>query len=156
MSPDARKMGRQNLDRQLANFSRLASGVARPSRGWIRAIREALGMTSAQFAKRMGVSQPRAVNIERAEAGHTITLDTLERAAQALDCRLVYTFVPRAPLETLVDEQATRAARAQLEQTRHSMALEAQSLESRDDAEMLKRLAEKLLQKSNSKIWEDK
>ncbi len=100
-------VARRQLDKRL-NLLRNMKGLARPSRGWIKAIREALGMTTAQLAKRIGVSQPRAVAIEKAEAESAITLNSLERAARALDCRLVYALVPRDPLEELVSARAQR------------------------------------------------
>lgn len=155
MPPDSRKMARQNLDRRFASISNI-DDFTRPSRGWIKAIREALGMTAAQFGERLGVSQPRALAIEQAEARNAITLDTLERAAQALGCRLVYTLVPHEPLETVVKNQSLTFARAQLERTRHTMALEAQTLERSDDGEMLLRMARGLAEKSSSKIWGNK
>lgn len=154
MSPDSRKMARQNLDRRFASIGNI-DDFARPSRGWIKAIREALGMTAAQFGQRLGVSQPRALAIEQAEARNAITLDTLERSAQALGCRLVYTLVPREPLEAIVKKQSLAAAKKQLERTRHTMALEAQSLERDDDQDMVLRLARALTEKSGSKIWEE-
>lgn len=153
MSPDARTMARQNLDRRLAGIGK-REHFARPSRGWIKAIREALGMTAEQFGQRLGVSQQRALAIEQAEVRNAITLDTLERSAQALGCRLVYTLVPHEPLETMVENQSLAAARKQLERTRHTMALEAQSLEREDDKDMVLRLARALAEKSGSKIWE--
>ncbi len=64
--------------------------LARPHRGWVKAIREALGMTTAQFAQRMGVSQPRTTELEQAEIEDKITLGTLRRAAEAMNCTLVY------------------------------------------------------------------
>ena len=154
MSPDARKMARQNLDRRFASIGNI-DDFSRPSRGWIKAIREALGMTAAQFGQRLGVTQQRALAIEHAEARNAITLDTLERSAQALGCRLVYTLVPNAPLEAMVKNQSLEAAKKQLERTRHTMALEAQSLERTDDHDMLLRLARALTEKSGSKIWEE-
>lgn len=154
MSPDSRKMARQNLDRRFASIGNI-DDFARPSRGWIKAIREALGMTAAQFGQRLGVSQPRALAIEQAEARNAITLDTLERSAQALGCRLVYTLVPHEPLEAIVKNQSLAAAKKQLERTRHTMALEAQSLDRTDDRDMLLRLARALTEKSGSKIWEE-
>jgi predicted DNA-binding mobile mystery protein A len=147
-------MARQNLDRRFASIGNI-DDFARPSRGWIKAIREALGMTAAQFGHRLGVSQPRALAIEQAEARNAITLDTLERSAQALGCRLVYTLVPHEPLEAMVKSQSLAAAKKQLERTRHTMALEAQSLERTDDRDMLLRLARALTEKSGSKIWEE-
>ena len=66
----------EQLDRKLAALRPFLSTL-RPERGWLRAIRQALGMTTAQLAKRLDVSQPRIVEIEKGEADRTITLKSL-------------------------------------------------------------------------------
>ena len=66
-----------------------------PVRGWIKALREALGMSTAQLAKRLGIKQPSLVALEQSEAKGTIELATLRRVAEALDCTLVYALVPK-------------------------------------------------------------
>ncbi len=149
-----RATARRQLDKRL-NILRDSNAFIRPPHGWIKAIRESLGMTTAQFAKRLGVSQPRAVAIQKAETKGSITLDTLERAAHALDCSLVFTLVPRKPLEDLVEERATLLAKKYLATTRHSMSLEAQNVDKEDEVEQLNHLRKKLLEKAGSKIWED-
>lgn len=68
-------------------------------------------MTAAQLAKRLGVSQQRALVIEQAETSGSITLASLARAADALDCELIYAVVPRTSLERLVEDRAARLAR---------------------------------------------
>src|SRR5258708_19567944 len=70
-----------------------------PVRGWIQAVREALGMTTAQLAKRLRVKQPSVVAFEQSEAKGTIELATLRRVAEALDCTLLYTPLPQMPLQ---------------------------------------------------------
>ncbi len=149
-----RVTARYQLDKRL-NSLRYSDIFARPPRGWIKAIREALGMTTAQLGKRLGVSQPRAVKIENTETKGSITLDSLERAAHALDCRLVYALVPRKPLDELVAERAERLAKKRLESTRHSMALEGQGVETTDEQEQLKRMIQSLLDKAGSELWKD-
>ena len=154
MRAQDRPQARRQLDKRL-NALRNTDGFAKPPRGWIKAIREALGMTTAQLAKRIGVSQPRVVEIEKFEVSGSLTLDSLERAANALDCRLVYALVPRKPLETLVEEHASAVAKRRLGRTAHSMALEAQSVERDDEQEQFKALAAELAEKSGSALWEE-
>jgi len=152
MRPNERVSARQQLDKRLNSLRK--NNFARPSRGWIKAIREALGMTTAQLGRRIGVSQPRAVAIEQAEKAGTITLDSLERAARALDCELVYALVPRKPLEDMAEERALALAKQRLARTRHSMALEDQGVAAADEQEQLKRLARQLLEKPGSALWD--
>lgn len=154
MRPEDREAARRQLDKRLSPLLN-ADALTRPPRGWVKAIREALGMTTAQLAKRLGVSQPRVVGIEQAEVKGAITLDSLKRAAHALDCRLVYALVPRKPLDVLVEERATRLAGKRLESTRHTMALEAQALDAGDEDEQRKRLIRRLIEQAGSELWDD-
>ena len=154
MRAQDRATARRQLDKRL-NLLRKKELFARPPRGWIKAIRESLGMTTRQFARRIGIVQSRAVDIEKAEVKGSITLDSLERAARALDCELVYVLVPRNPLQTMVEERANRVAKRRLKQAAHSMALEDQSVTEEDTEEQVKELARQLAQKSGSALWED-
>src|SRR5258708_3892029 len=95
----------EQLDRRFSELKPLAKS-ARPSRGWIRAIREALGMTTAQLAKRLQVHQPRVIELEKGEATGNITVRSLERAAEALGCKLIYLLVPHEPLTKTIEERA--------------------------------------------------
>ena len=154
MRAEDRASARRQLDKRLSLLQNTEL-LARPPRGWLKAIREALGMTTAQLGKRLGVVQSRAVAIEQAEAKGTITLNSLEKAAHALDCRLVYALVPRNPLNDLVTERAKSLSKQRLESTRHSMALEAQSVDAADEQEQLKRMVQRLLDKAGSELWEE-
>ncbi len=154
MRAQERDSARKKLDKRL-NILQNADVLARPPRGWIKAIREALGMTTAQLGKRLGVSQPRVLGIEKAEVAGSITLESLTRAARALDCRVVYAIVPRKPLESLVEDRARELAKQRLRATSHSMALENQRVDEADEQEHLERLVQKLLDQPGSALWED-
>ena len=103
-----------------------------PPRGWIKAIRSALGMTTAQLASRLGVKQPSVVALEQSEARGSIELATLRRVAEALDCTLVYALVPKRPLESTVRARARAFVRWRLAPVEHSMLLENQHVKDRD------------------------
>ena len=154
MHPKDRALARRQLDKRLSPL-RDTQSLARPPRGWIRAIREALGMTSKQLGMRLGVSQPRATKIEQAEREGAITLDTLRRAARAMDCQLVYAFIPRRPLQELVEERARSRAKSILDATAHSMALEDQRADADTDRAQLEQLNRELAEKSGPHLWED-
>lgn len=123
-----------------------------PVRGWIRAIREALGMTAEQLGKRLGVKQPSVVAFEQSEEKGTIELATLRRVAEALDCRLVYALVPNKPLEQTVRERARLFARRRLEPIEHSMALEDQKV-ARKESEAL--IDEILRETDPRRFWDE-
>ena len=111
-------------------------------------------MTTTQLGKRMGVSQSTALGFERGEVGKSITLETLERAARALECDLVYALVPRAPLEEIVEKRARVLATKRLRMTSHSMVLEGQRVEEKDEQEQLERLVRTMVEKAGSQLWE--
>lgn len=154
MRTQDRAAARKNLDKRLNPIR--PELFTRPPRGWIRAVREALGMTTAQLAQRLGIAQPSAVGLEKAEASKAITLATLERAARALDCTLVYALVPRKPLENLVQERAREAARERLRTIGHSMALEDQHVHEEDERAQLERLAQSLIDGPGSALWRER
>lgn len=118
---------RANLDDRFKELGPVTL-FAPPVRGWIKAIREGLGMSSAQLAKRLRVKQPSVVALEQSEVKGTMELATLRRVAGALDCTLVYALVPNQPLEMIVRDRARTFARSRLEAVEHSMLLEDQKV----------------------------
>lgn len=122
---------RVGLDERYAAIGQV-SRFTPPARGWIKAVREALGMTTAQLARRMRIKQPSIVNLERSEAKGNIELASLRRAAEALDCTLIYALVPNKSLQAMVRERASEFARRRLEPVEHSMLLEDQKVADRD------------------------
>lgn len=144
----------EQLDRRLADLRPLVQ-APRPARGWVRAIREALGMTTGQLAKRLNVHQPRVVELEKAEPTGNITVHSLERAAEALGCRLVYALVPTKTLARTLQERASAVADRQLAAVEQSMRLETQGV---DDSvqrnQTRQQLANDLLRKP-ARLWDD-
>ena len=154
MNSEDRILARKHLDKRL-DLLRSEQALVRPPKGWVKAIREALGLTTAQLGKRMGVSQPRVIDIEKSEKVGAITLNTLERAANAMECKLVYAFVPKKPLQELIEDRARGIVKKRLEITRHNMALEAQSVLTEDEKEQFEQILRKIIEKAGSDIWKD-
>lgn len=124
-----------------------------PSDGWLRAIREALGLPIRALAARAGLSNTATLSAERNEARGTISINQLRRMAAALDCELIYALVPRRDLATVVDEQAEKLAREEVLGVAHSMSIEDQ----RPLDEFLRRQIDarkrQLLEGSWSRLW---
>jgi len=144
---------RRHLDARLSSIA--VKAFIRPSKGWIRAIRDALGMTTTQLAKKLGVAHSRIVAMEKDEVLGNLKLSTLERVADALDCDLVYALVPRQGLEAKAKTQATKKAKALLQSAEHTMQLEAQPSSKEDNARQLEALVQELLQGSQARLWDD-
>lgn len=131
------RTARRRLDEKLAALRPLAN-VATPPKGWLRAIRNSLGMSAIQFAHRLGVAASQSIeDIERSEAAGTVRLDTLRRAAKALDCTLVYAIVPKRSLQSMVERQARNKALAALSRVDQTMLLEDQRVSQADLEELI-------------------
>jgi predicted DNA-binding mobile mystery protein A len=141
----------RQLDSTLAAWRALPK--SRPARGWLRAVREALGMTTRQMAQAVGVTQAAVVDIERTEAKGDITLATLRRYAAALDCEVVYALVPQRPLQATIEERADRLAREQVSRVSQSMALENQQTSRKHRELEISHLRRKLLEGRRSRLW---
>ncbi len=126
----------------------------KPHKGWIRAVRDALGMTTTQLAKRLKVSQPTLFEYEKREIEGTITLNTLEKAAQAMGCRLLYAIVPENTLEALVQRQAEKVARAMFNKVEHTMRLEEQEISNDETNYQFQKFLDKVKEQS-SRLWEE-
>jgi predicted DNA-binding mobile mystery protein A len=147
-------LARHQLDRRFSSLRR-EELFTLPSGSWVRLIREALGMTSTHLARRLGVSQPRVPRLEKAERDGSITLASLRKAAEAMDCALVYAFVPNKPLEDMVRERAGQVADQLLARTHHSMKLENQPLLQGDLKRERDRLLAELLKGNPRRLWDD-
>ena len=119
----------RQLDEKLLPIKSLKASFQRPKSGWIAAIRKTLGMSNRQLAERMGVAVSRISKLESSEVGGATTLQSLERAADAMDCELVYALVPRDSLKRFMQQQARKVAEQRAAYVDHHMALEAQNLD---------------------------
>jgi predicted DNA-binding mobile mystery protein A len=143
---------RQHLDRQISNYSSLKN-TPRPRRGWIKAVREALGMSSQQLADYLGTNTAAVLRLEDREVKGTVTLETLDRAAKAMGCKLVYAIVPEESLESLVDQKAREAALRILLPVSHSMSLEKQDVDKKISKDQLDSLVKDLKEKLDPSLW---
>lgn len=145
---------RKALDKKLSVLPPLEK-MQRPHKGWIKAVREALGMTSKQLAARLGVSQPRITALEKSEIDETVTLASLRRAAEALDCALVYSFVPKKSLQNTVKDRARLVAGQLIGKVDHTMSLEAQNLDKLALDEEVEDLAMQIIREKQRLLWGD-
>lgn len=144
-----RSNARAALERDLGR--RRAAPTAAPRSGWIRAIRDALGMSTRELAGRVGLSAQRISQIEQAERDRSLTLATLERVAAALDCRVELVLVPHQPLDELVWEQARTKAAAEVAAVDHTMALEDQRPDAASSRQRIDEVARRYMDKRG--LW---
>lgn len=124
-----------------------------PKGGWVRSIREALGMSAAQLGARMGLSRQGVADLERREGDRAVTLAALEKAAAAMNAKLVYAIVPRQSLTETIGAQARSVAERELDRIAHSMHLEDQGVASAEHASQVRERQDELLATWSRQIW---
>lgn len=111
-------------------------------------------MTQAQLAARVVVSRQAVQEFENAEARRRITLESLDRLAAGMGCRVVYAIVP---VDATLDSMRVAQARAQAEKmmgpVSHSMAMESQAVPSTIRERQLQGLMEELQSGSARNLW---
>jgi predicted DNA-binding mobile mystery protein A len=142
-------MGKNSLQIQQLNTKMLAYAslqkVAPPPTGWIKAIRNAIGMSMLQLGNRLSITKQSVQDIERREKDGSITIKALREAARALDMQLVYGFVPNdGSLELLIERKAKELATQIVMRTNNTMKLE--------DQENTKQRIEKAIQERTTII----
>ena len=152
MRDDTLNRARKRLDERLAALKPVER-FQPPPKGWVRAIRDALGMSGAQLGARLDVRPQTADAIEKSEAAGTIQLNTLRRAAEALDCTLVYALVPNTSLDSAVNARARQIALRHLQRVAHTMKLEDQDTGNADLEERIESYIRSVLKERD--LWSE-
>ena len=145
---DARVLQIRALDKKTSDLKSAKNIGPQPS-GWIKTVREAIGMTVSHLAARLGVTQPRITKMESNE--DNLKLSTMKKAAEAMNCEFVYYFKPRTTFQNLVDEQAQKKAAEVLKTVNVNMALENQEIA---EDEAVKDFASDLINTKIKQIWD--
>jgi predicted DNA-binding mobile mystery protein A len=132
----------------------LLKNFHKPKLGWIRTCREYLGMPSSLLARRLNVSVSRVSVVESTESSGRTTINTLKRYANALDCELVYMFVPKQDIEIKLRKMAEVLAERMIQQLKITMDLEDQAISQKELMRHKMNLIQKLLD-DPKKLWEN-
>lgn len=145
------------IDQLSATLERLGQlkSVKTPHKGWIRAIRDALGMSGTQLAERLHVSRPRIPKLEQDELTGSVTLKSMRQAAEALDCVFVYALVPRTSLGDTIRAQARKVAGTRLKRTSHTMLLEDQMISTSDQQREYDSMVDEMIREMPRDLWSE-
>ena len=147
-------LSQKQLSAHLQSINNFKS-VHSPVKGWLRAIRDGLKMSRRQLASRLGLSTSRIQKLEADEVTGSVTLKTMRKTAEAMDCVFVYAVIPRETLEETLRQQALKKARSHLKGVSYTMSLEAQPLDAGSNKKMLESLADKLINQSPRTLWDE-
>ena len=149
----SKKLIRDQLDETLDKL-KVLKYFNPPAFGWIKAIRTGLGMSGRQLANRIGVTKQSISRIEQDELAGAITLKTLRKVAEGLDCVLVYGFVPRTGLGNTVKERSEEVARDRLHRVNQTMTLERQEIKSESIEKIIEEDIKKMVEKIPRNLWD--
>jgi len=111
-------------------------------------------MSARQLANRLDFSQQALARIEQDEVKGAVTVKTLRRVAEQLDCAFVYGFVPRTSLGATLHRQAQLVAQKQLGKASQTMALEDQALGTAENRKILSDMVTELANTPPSTLWD--
>lgn len=148
------KVIRDQLDKKLDPLRVFASS-GMPKRGWIKTIREALGLSARQLGEKAGLDQSRISRLENAERDGSLKLSSLQKIAKGLNMNLVYGFAPEDTLEQMVRAQARKIALKRLKRLNNTMRLEKQGLSDEEQKKALENMIEKILVDQPKNFWDE-
>ena len=119
----------------------------------IKMIREALGMTQGQVAKRLKSTQQQFSSIESGKVNPTIK--TLAKIAKIMNCTLHINFVPNEDISKTVTRRAEKKIDDILNMSIANAALEGQKPGKMIIKEQKRYLLDKLINENRSSLWED-
>lgn len=123
--------------------------------GWIKLMRQALGMSGAQLARKMGVSRALVSNTENAETEGRVTIKKMQKIAESMECEFIYCIIPKGEIQTILTQRATQKAQSIVDRTNHHMSLEAQELTNEQTNSEVERLTSEILKHKSSDLWND-
>jgi ribosome-binding protein aMBF1 (putative translation factor) len=110
MVNEERAIEREKLDREQRYF-RYAARTASYYPNWLRRVRQALGVHVTDMARELDVNPSVIYRLEKSEDKKAISLRAMEKAAGAMDCKVVYAIVPRGGKTLLELAERRRWAR---------------------------------------------
>ncbi len=148
-----KKIVREQIDGALSGFA-LLKKLRTPPLGWIRSIREGLGMSGRQLARRLNTSKQSVARLEQDEVVGSITIKTLRKVAESLDCVLVYSLIPRTSLEDTVRKRAEEVARERLKIVDQTMVLEKQKIKDKNLKNLFSEDVEGIMNDMPRDLWD--
>jgi predicted DNA-binding mobile mystery protein A len=151
-----KKVARQQYQAIVDKAAPYAVAMSVPSEGWLRTARKALGMSGAQLARRLGLTRARIAHAEQDEISGSVTLKSMQAAAEAMGCKFVYAIVPPKTVEDLISAQAHKKAVAIVNIAGEHMALESQLMPDKKIREEVERLARDIAHEIPPNLWDEK
>ena len=149
----SKRLIREQLEETL-NKLKVLKHFNPPPFGWIKAVRSGLNMSGRQLANRIGVSKQSISRMEQDEVTGSITIKTMRKVAEGLDCVFVYGFVPRTSLENTVRTKSEQVARDRMKRIDRTMSLEEQNIKEENLEKLINEDVKKMVEKMPRTLWD--
>jgi predicted DNA-binding mobile mystery protein A len=119
----------------------------------VRHIREALGMSQKQLAKKLGTTQQAVNKIEHSSG--SMTLKTLNRISAVFGFQPMISLVSGVTLEQMIEAQAEKKAGSIVKKTEATMAMEKQTVDKKSYKKSYDELVREFAENPAPSLWED-
>lgn len=152
MKNQFRDLQLHQMDELLARWAPVRNSP-RPRSGWVKGIRETLGMSASALARRLGMSHAGVLKLESAEVNDAVTLASLRKMAAALDCELHYALLPKTSLAQQLQARAEAVVAERMRPILHTMALEDQAVQDSVNKLQFESSVKTLIEGSRRELW---
>ncbi len=144
----------RQLDSKIGVLSPLQQ-VDTPVGGWVHTIRTTLNMSLRQLGNKLSITPQSVRDMEKREKDGTLTLNTLNDAAKALNMKLVYCLVPDdGTIEKMIEHKAIAMATKIVNRTSMTMKLEGQENSDERINEAIADLAAEIKTQMPKTLWD--
>jgi predicted DNA-binding mobile mystery protein A len=148
------KLQFQQLNEKMLQLAGMQHVIVPPT-GWIKAIRNGIGMSMEQLGKKLSITKQGVMDIEKREKEGAITIKSMQEIAKAIDMQFVYGFVPVAgSLDQMVEMRALEMARKIVQRTSTTMKLEDQVNSKERIEKAIKERAAEIINKTPKILWD--
>jgi predicted DNA-binding mobile mystery protein A len=148
------KLQFQQLNEKIDQLTGLQHVIVPPI-GWIKAIRNGIGMSMEQLGKKLSITKQGVMDIEKREKEGAITIKSMQEIAKAMDMKLVYGFIPnKGSLEQMIETRAIEMAKKIVERTSNTMKLEDQANSKERIEKAIKERASEIINNTPKILWD--
>ena len=148
------KLQFQQLNKKMDQLNGMQHVIVPPI-GWIKTIRNGIGMSMEQLGKKLSITKQGVMDIEKREKEGAITIKSMQEIAKAMDTQFVYGFVPNAgSLEQMIETRALEIATKIVERTSTTMKLEDQANSKERIEKAIKERASEIINKTPKILWD--
>ena len=148
------KLQFQQLNEKMLQLAGMKHVIVPPI-GWIKAIRNGIGMSMEQLGKKLSITKQGVMDMEKREKEGAITIKSMQEIAKAIDMQFVYGFLPKAgSLEQMIEYRALEIATKIVQRTSTSMKLEDQVNSKERIENAIKERASEIINRTPKILWD--